>query len=169
MSLRLSDYDIPEEAAGLKDFMNQVLETVVSVFESYNMPLPTRRYWAIASTPVDCEQVTVSLVNLYLGLPGDQATTPLQCNSPKSAVVNIAISRPVATVTGSGKAPLGEKIQAGAEFAAYDAWILMDNLEQFDQWESAGNGMGVIATVATTPPQGGYLTTNMQLTLAVPG
>lgn len=46
---------------------------------------------------------------------------------------------------------------------AIDAWLLLDIASTFDTW-----GFGVIATVDTTEPQGGYQTTNLTVTVAVP-
>lgn len=168
MALDPSKYDLDEDATRLKDLLDQILEAVVSVYESARFPLPTRRYWTVGTAPTDCEQIVVSLVNLYLGAPGDQATVPLQCNAAKSAVVNIQISRPVPTVGQGGRPPSPESIQKAAEVSVIDSWLLMGNLEQFDLWGDGGPSLGVIATIAGTPPQGGYQTTSMQLTLAVP-
>ena len=37
-----------------------------------------------------------------------------------------------------------------------------------DQWDPTGYGLGVIATLDVIGPEGGYQTSNLQLTLAVP-
>ena len=51
--------------------MQAVLNQVITQYTSYNMPLPGRRYWTLGSPSVDCEQVTVSMLQMYLGSPGD--------------------------------------------------------------------------------------------------
>jgi hypothetical protein len=44
----------------------------------------------------------------------------------------------------------------------------MQSVNLFDMWEEGGFGVGVIATVDVPPPEGGFQTINMQLTMAVP-
>lgn len=163
---KLSDYDIETEAMRLRDNMNRVLETVVSVFESYNVPLPSRRYWTFGIPAVDCEQVVVSFVQTYLGRPGDQASEPRNCNEPRSFVVSISISRKQ-TLNKNGNPPTAEQIIADGEWQAVDTWTLMEAIQQFDTWNGYGRGLGVIATTMAEQPQGGYYTTTMQLTLGV--
>lgn len=169
MSTRaLSDYDIDPEAFNLRDALDKVLEVLVSVYESHGVPLPTRRYWTMGEPAVECEQAVVSFINLYLGAPGDEAAVPQRCNALRSMVVTIEIARPVPTGSKSGAAPTPEQIQGAAEWAAVDAWVLIDSMEQFDNWGGLARGPGVIATVDTPAPQGGFQTVRMQLTVAVP-
>jgi hypothetical protein len=44
----------------------------------------------------------------------------------------------------------------------------MDAVKLFDMWDQSGYGLGVIATVEITPPEGGFQSVTMNLTLAVP-
>jgi hypothetical protein len=44
----------------------------------------------------------------------------------------------------------------------------MESVNQLDQWDDAGYGVGVIATLEVTAPEGGFQTTDMVLTMAVP-
>lgn len=157
-----------EDATNLRDMMDGILERVEAVFQSYNVELPQRRYWTIGQPAIDCEQVVVSFIQMYLGAPGDEATTPQRCNMPRSAVVTISIARAVPIVGPNGRPPSPEKIQQAASVSTIDAWVLMDAVRLFDQWDGSGYGAGVIATVDITPPEGGFQTVNMNLTLAVP-
>ena len=157
-----------EDATNLRDMMDGILERVESVFQSYNVELPQRRYWTIGQPAIDCEQVVLSFIQMYLGAPGDEATTPQRCNVPRSAVVTISIARAVPIVGVNGRPPSPDKIQQAASVSAIDAWVLMDAVRLFDQWDGSGYGVGVIATVDITPPEGGFQTVNMNLTLAVP-
>lgn len=157
-----------EDATNLRDMMDGILERVESVFQSYNVELPQRRYWTIGQPAIDCEQVVLSFIQMYLGSPGDEATTPQRCNVPRSAVVTISIARAVPIVGVNGRPPSPDKIQQAASVSAIDAWVLMDAVRLFDQWDGSGYGVGVIATVDITPPEGGFQTVNMNLTLAVP-
>lgn len=157
-----------EDATNLRDMMNGILERVESVFQSYNVELPQRRYWTIGQPAIDCEQVVLSFIQMYLGAPGDEATSPQRCNVPRSAVVTISIARAVPIVGPNGRPPSPDKIQQAAAVSAIDAWVLMDAVRLFDMWDGSGYGVGVIATVDITPAEGGFQTVNMNLTLAVP-
>jgi hypothetical protein len=166
--VKLADYDIDEGALDLKVMMDGVLSRVVAIFESYGVPLPARRYWMMGQPAIDCEQIVVSFVQMYLGSPGDQANEPRRCNNPRSATLNIMISRQVPTVGTQGRAPLPEKISESSEIAAVDAWVLMQSINDLDQWDDTGYGLGVIATLSTDGPEGGYYTNNLEITMAVP-
>lgn len=160
---------VSDDAKNLAIFMQAVLDKVVSSFASYNMPLPFRRYWTLGAPAVDCEQVVVSLIQMYVGAPGDEATSPRRCSDPRSATINVSLSRQVPTVGQNGKAPSAETIESYAEICAYDAWILLDSAAQLDTWEPGGGyGVGVIATVEVNEPQGGYQTVTLTVTAAIP-
>lgn len=164
----IDNVGVLEDATNLRDMMNGILERVESIFQSYNVELPQRRYWTLGQPAIDCEQVVVSFIQMYLGAPGDEATSPQRCNVPRSAVVTISIARAVPIVGMNGRAPAPEKIQQSAEASMIDAWVLMDAVRLFDMWDGTGYGVGVIATVDVTPAEGGFQTVNMNLTLAVP-
>lgn len=164
----LDYYEVDPEAFHLRDALQGILDRVIAVFESYSVPLPTRRYWTMGTPATDCEQLVVNFVQMYLGSPGDEAATPQRCNVPRSAVVVISISRQIPIVGQSGKAPAGDKIQDYSEWSAVDAWVLMESVNLLDQWEEGGYGPGVIATLNSSEPQGGYQTINLQITLAIP-
>jgi hypothetical protein len=157
-----------EDATNLRDMMYGIVERVESVFQSYNVSLPSRKYWTIGQPVIDCEQLVVSFIQMYLGAPGDEAASPQRCNVPRSAVVSISIARAVPIVGPGGRPPAPEKIQEASATSAIDAWVLMDAVKLFDMWDGSGFGVGVIATVDVTPPEGGFQSVNMQLTLAVP-
>jgi hypothetical protein len=157
-----------EDATNLRDMMDGVLERVEAVFQSYNVELPKRRYWSIGQPAIDCEQVVVSFMQMYLGAPGDEATTPQRCHVPRSAVITISIARAVPIVGQNGRPPSEEKIQQSSAVSTIDAWVLMDAVKLFDMWDNTGYGLGVIATVEITPPEGGFQSVIMNLTMAVP-
>jgi hypothetical protein len=88
---------------------------------------------------------------------------------PRTAVLTISIARSVPTVGQNGRAPSGEKIEQASKMSAIDAWILMESINLFDQWDSNGGyGLGVIATVDVAEPEGGFQVVTMEVTLAVP-
>jgi hypothetical protein len=160
---------VSDDAKNLAVHMQTVLDKVVETYAAYNMPLPERRYWTMGEAAVDCEQVAVTFLQSYIGLPGDEATRPTPCNSPRSAVLNIQVSRTVPSAQRNGKPPLAADIEAHAEISAYDAWILMESLSALDTWGvTGGPGMGVIATVDAPAPSGGFQVVSLTMTSVVP-
>jgi hypothetical protein len=168
VALPLNINDVQEDARNLKEMMDGILEKVQSVFQSFNVNLPSRQYWTMGQPAIDCEQLVVSFAQMYLGAPGDQATTPQRCHVPRTAVVNVLLTRQIPTVGQSGKAPSGSKIEEASYSSAIDAWVLMESINLLDQWDDTGYGLGVIATLDMIGPEGGFTTVNLQLTLAVP-
>lgn len=157
-----------EEARALVELLSGVLDRTVAGFASYNVTLPTRQYWVMGPPAADCAQVVVAFIQSYLGPPGDEASRPQRCNSPRSAVLQVTVTREVPTVNSHGKPPTPEKIEAAAEISAMDAWILMEIAAELDGWDETNFGLGVIATVEAGAPEGGLQTSMLQLTLAVP-
>jgi hypothetical protein len=167
MSLSLNS--VADEAKNLAEMLQEVLNRVITTYDSYNMPLPPRRYWTLSTPAIDCEQIVVSLIQLYIGSPGDEANEPRRCNDPRSATINITIARSVPVVQQNGQPPSADVIQEASLAGAYDAWILLQSVNLFDAWEDYGSiGLGVIATVDADPAEGGLQVTRMTLTLAVP-
>ena len=160
--------DVSADALHLKNMMDGILSRIETVFQTYNVPLPSRRYWTMGEVAVDCEQVVVNFLQMYLGTPGDEQSAPQRCHVPRTATVVISISRPVATVGQNGRPPSGDKITESSYTSAIDAWVLMECIREFDMWDDSGYGLGVIATLDSSGPEGGFQTVNMQLTLAVP-
>jgi hypothetical protein len=160
--------DVDESALNLVQLMGGVLERAVAAFESYNVPVPNRRYWTMGQPIIDCEQLAVGFIQMYLGPPGDEASRPQRCNSPRSAVLQVSIARSIPVVSNHGKAPTPEKIQEGAEISAVDAWTLMQMAADLDGWDDGGFGLGVISTVEAPVAEGGLQVVNMQITLGVP-
>jgi hypothetical protein len=155
-------------ALNLKNLMDGVLEKTVEVFEEYNVPLPSRQFWTVGEPAIDCEQLVVSFIQTYLGLPGNQASEPQRCQAVRSVVLTISISREIPVVGVNGKAPTGDKIEEASRIAVVDAWMFMELINKLDQWEPGEFGLGVIATADSSGFDGGFQTTAMQLTMVVP-
>lgn len=159
---------VSPDVTNIVDFMDSVLERVVDTFESSNVPLPARQYWTVGQAAIDCEQLVVTLIQIYLGPPGDQASSPQRCNMPRTAVMSVTIAREIPTVGQNGRPPSAEKISQAAQISAIDAYTLMQAINLLDIWEDGGFGLGVIATADIAEPQGGFQTVNLQLTMAIP-
>lgn len=168
MPLSIDQYDIPKDALAIQRLLKRTLDRIVALYDSQGIPLPTRRFWTMGPASVDCEQVVVSFIQGYLGGPGDQASTPQRCGSaPRSAVIEVHISRDV-PIGQNGKAVAVDKIMAAADWSAIDAWVLLNNLDEFDRNEFGQPGLGIIATVMPqTAPQGGVRTTRLQVTMGI--
>lgn len=160
--------NVSEDSLNLKEMMEGVLEKVQTVFQSYNVELPNRCYWTMGSPAVDCEQLVVYFLQMYLGAPGAQIGEPQRCNVPRSATINVAISRATPIVSSNGRPPSPEKIELASSVQAIDAWVLMQSINSLDQWDDTGYGLGVVATLEASPPEGGFQTTTMTITMAVP-
>lgn len=159
---------VAEDALNLKQMLEGVLSRVENVFQSYNVELPRRRYWVMGRPAVDCEQVVVSFVQMYLGAPGAQVSLPQRCNVPRSATLEITISRETPVVGTNGRPPTSEKIEQASATTAIDSWVLMQSINSLDQWDESGYGVGVIATLEAGEPEGGFQTVTLQITMAVP-
>lgn len=160
---------VNEDARNLATFLQEVLNRVINIYDSFNMPLPARRYYTMATPVVDCEQLCVSLIQMYIGSPGDEATEPRRCSDPRSATLSIQVARQIPITQANGQPPRADDIQNAAEVSALDAWVLMESVYNLDAWASPGGyGLGIIATVDADPPEGGFQTTRMTITMAVP-
>jgi|688.fasta_scaffold435120_2 hypothetical protein len=160
--------NVNNDALSLKTFMDAVLDKIVETYADYNVPLPTRQFWTMGDPAIDCDQLCVSFVQMYLGLPGDEASQPQRCTQPRTAVLTVSLSREIPVVGSNGKAPTADKIQEGSEIAAVDAWMFMELINKLDQWEPGEFGMGVIATAEAATAEGGFQTMRMQVSMVVP-
>ena len=88
---------------------------------------------------------------------------------PRSVVVLITVARLIPVVSTGGRPPAAVAIEDAARISAIDAWILLQSINDLDQWdESSGFGLGTIGTLEIPPPEGGYQLVTLQLTMAVP-
>ncbi len=158
----------PRDAKALANFLQDILDRAIRVYESFSMPIPERRYWTLGEPAVDCEQLVVAFIQMYLGAPGDEATEPRKCRDPRSATVHVRVSRKVPTVGAGGQAPSAAAIQEYSQLVAYDAWCLMESAADLDAWTDSFPGLGVISTVEVAAPEGGFHTTVLTLTAAIP-
>lgn len=159
---------VSSDAKNLSNLLSGVLSRVVNSYASYNMPLPSRQYFTMGEAALDCEQLVVSFVQAYVGSPGDEANQPRRCNDPRSASLNIIVTRAIPVVGQGGRPPSAETIQSASEIIAYDAYILLDSAANFDTWDDGGFGLGVIATVESRTAEGGLQSTVLTVTTAIP-
>jgi hypothetical protein len=157
------------EARALSQLMTDVLTAIENTYLSAGVSLPDRRYWLMGEPVVDCEQLTVGFIQACIGPPGDEASTPQNCDAVKTAVLQVQVWRCVPVAGPKGKQPMASAIQSAATPLAIDAYLLLDSSRSMEMWDPMGGpGMGVIATVETIPAQGGYEGVTLNLTLAIP-
>ncbi len=151
-----------EDTETLYDRMVDVLDTVVGTFESYGIAIPSRQYITFGGTAHDCEQITASTIQMYLGPPGDQAAGPQPCNGPRSAVIQLQLVRCLPTYNArnsKGVDPVEQ--EAMTKKQAIDCWVMLQASTQFEHYQS------VIADVSVTDPEGGYQAVVLNLVMAV--
>lgn len=156
------------EVRSLNDLLDGIVERVVAGYEQAGVDLPARRYWTLQIPVADCEQMVVSFIQAYIGPVGDEAASPQRCESPRTAVCDVQVIRCVPGLQARGRAPTSEQIENASRALAIDAWLLLDLSASMDQWDVAGPGMGVIATVDAQEPAGGFQSITLHLTLAIP-
>lgn len=145
--------------------LDELLERVVSAFSAAGVQLPERRFWSVGEQPVDCEQLVISLSRTYTGTPGDEATTPQQCNNSVTAEVTVAVWRCIPTPTGR-RTPSPREMSSAWKQLTIDGWVMQDAAAQnaFDLW----GGSGTVSTLEFSNAQGGYQAAVMTLEFAVP-
>lgn len=157
------------EARSLVTLMTRVLDSVVNIYASTGVALPDRRYWLLGTPVVDCEQVTVSFIQGYVGPPGDEASLPQHCDAPRTAVLQVQVHRCVPVANAKGRAPTPKAISDASEALAIDLFLLLESAASLESWDMGGGpGLGVIATVEATEPQGGFQGAVLNLTTAIP-
>jgi hypothetical protein len=140
-----------------------VLAAIVSAYKAHGIDLPARRYTAVGEPVNDDEQLVVSYLQHYQGLPGDQASVPQPCNVPQSAVLTVSLVRCIPSVDGRNRPPTAADMQAAYEALMVDAQVLVDVLVETDPY-----GLGTIVTCEVGSISGGVATIVAQTVLAIP-
>lgn len=160
------DWSDPDIIVGRIDWvMDRILQSVEERFEFYGIELPSLRYKHMGEITHDCEQVTVALVQVYLGPPGDQAVGPQPCDGPRSGVFQVEVTRcyndgssknlKAARSTAVDPAIVNEYSASRAK----DLWILLDSSKFLPDYHA------VIADAALTDPQGQFQSAILNLTV----
>lgn len=138
--------------------MDSILNAVEETFTSFGIDLPALRYLTMEEPVHDCEQVTVTCLQAYLGPPGEQADTPQPCSGPRSAVFQVEVVRCVDDGTptnlrqrSGSTAPDPEKASEYARQRTRDIWALLwvpNNIPDYNQ--------SIIADVSATEMSGKF-------------
>jgi hypothetical protein len=127
--------------------MHSILYSVEQTFDTYGIELPPLRYLTLGNLPShDCEQVTVSFLQSYLGSPGIQEEGPQRCDGPRSGVFHVEVVRCVPQAiegylgrggsTGS-TGPDPDEMYAYTKSRGRDLWALLDSAGGLDQYNMA--------------------------------
>lgn len=148
--------------------MDTIMNCVEETFAGYGIELPALRYLTFATPSHDCEQVTVSMIQAYLGPPGDQAAGPQPCSGPRSGIFQVEIVRCITDgveknlrARNGSTAPDVDKISAYARLRTKDAWALLEVPNHFSDYN------GAIADVSVTEPQGKFQAVVLNLVVQI--
>lgn len=156
-----SDIDV------LSEMLFTALDSVESTFDQAHVDLPERRYIAWGGVAVDCEQLTVSLIQAYPGVPGGSPDQPVRCEGPRTAVIAVQLMRCAPQPAGPrATKPAVESENSTTTQLARDAWLLLNAAGVFDVAGSWGSG--IIAEVTAAQPQGGFVGSVLTLTAQIP-
>lgn len=154
------------------DLANHVLDVIRSRFAEYEVELPVRQFVQIGgrgSAVHEGEQLSVSMEQVYSGLPGDQSANPTKCTDPMTVVFGIELVRCVPTPSSGGRStkpvPVStEKIEETAKIQSMDAQILMEAglIAAESTWLKGG-----MADVTAGTPEGGLQALVMSLILVL--
>lgn len=139
-----------------------LLASIESAFTTHTITLPARRYVTIGTPVNDDEQLVVSYVQHYQGVPGDEADGPQPCHVPQSAVFTVNLVRCIPTEDARNRPPTAADIQAASEALMVDAYVLGNVLVNTDP-----AGFGTIVTCEVGNISGGLATIVAQTVLGI--
>ena len=135
----------------LVTFVEHCFNSVVQTFDEHGVDLPKRRYWTVGAAAADCEQMVVTVLQVFWGNPGIPPTEPVRCSQPRSMTLGVQILRDAA-VAGprSSSGPSAEAIMSKAIAPPADTEILMEAVATWDR-----TGIGVVSTFDALDAEGG--------------
>jgi hypothetical protein len=143
-----------------------VLDTVVATFESVGIALPNRQEITVGDLVVDNEVLGVMFGGVHVGPPANEVSQPYRGNQPRTALFDIQLWRTVDTGEGGARGytpPKTSRVISQAKTAMLDAWYLLEAAYRCDQMN-----VGVVATTAPLPPQGGLQGIALSMSVQVP-
>lgn len=143
--------------------LQDVLQAVNDTWIEAGIDLPARQYIHLGAAAMDCEQVTVQLLQVFLGSPGVPPGTAVKCESVRSAMIRINIIRKAPTLGQRGQVPDADALSDAAITFSRDLWLLLTAISKLDRV-----GGGVLADVEPIDPQGGYAGAGLNLTITIP-
>lgn len=123
------------EYGDLNRTLEHIRDTITAFFASAGVTLPSRRYvntGADGSVAYDCEQLTVTASQIYLGVPGEPSFQPTGCmlNMSGDFIIELVRCAPIPKETKRNPdkidLPSVEKMQQAALSRSVDAQILLE-------------------------------------------
>ena len=142
----------------------ELLNEINATYADAGLLLPTRQYVTAGSNQEivhDCEQLVVTIVQAYNGLPGAQVQQPTGCEGPRSSVFTVELVRcqPLPQLGRGGTGIISpQEYEDAAKVQATDMWLLMDAGLKFSQADFNDRYIQPGGLVDTTvgPERGGY-------------
>lgn len=125
--------------------------------EAPAVDLPDRRYVTTGSPAFDCEQVTVTIPQLFTGLPGSAYVGPLVPGVTSAVELQVSVIRCVPTMDDGGNPPDTTDLETSAQELLIDADLLRAAM-----FEAKKDGVFdtcndvVIAETIAYGPEGGF-------------
>lgn len=150
--------------------MKEIRSTIVSLFASAGVTLPVRQYTTTggdATVPYDCEQLTVTVGQIYLGMPGEPSFQPTGCmlNMSGDFIVELVRCAPIAAPSKRNPdkivAPTVEEMQAATLIRAIDAQILLEAAY------AVPSTQGVVASIEFAGANGAMQAVIMRLSCSI--
>lgn len=104
-----------EDVDDILDTAENILAIINEVYAEAGVDLPARQFfYAGATYPHECEQVSVGFLQHYSGSPGDQAQEPTRCQNPRTAVYAVEVVRNCAPTLEAAQSPSTGRRQGNA-------------------------------------------------------
>lgn len=161
----------PSSVDDLVKTVRAVRENVLAAMEAFSRPVPRRVYMLGGPSAWDCEQLTFSVMQAYLGPPGDQAAGPVPCDGPWSVVVTVQLVRTCVPAPSrrSGQPDDAAIDKFASDMDDYTGELLRDAQALLASAQSAGRWSQAIADVSISEAQGKYQAVVLNYTTAVGG
>lgn len=149
--------------------LERLHNSIITTFNEKGVGLPVRQYFAAgdeAQNAWDCEQLTLNVTQVYLGIPGTPTIQPRGCDLAMNAdfVVQLVRCVPQPTTIRSGSAlrpPSAAALTEMTHVQGIDASILLESVFNMRF------GGGLIASVSFTGVQGEYQATILTISASL--
>lgn len=144
--------------------MENIVDSIVQVYTDAEESVPDRHVLSVGLAPHDCEQINVSLDQLYIGGPGDQAEQPMRCEAPRTVSFTVQIVRCIPTPVSRAASVTPEAQGLSTQQLATDFWLLLEGLMAAE----AVQFLGALADVTASPPSGAYQAVQSSFVVGIP-
>lgn len=144
--------------------MQNIVDSIVQVYQDAEVSVPDRHVLSVGVAPHDCEQINVSLEQLYIGGPGDEAEQPMRCDAPRTVGLTVQIVRCIPTPSGRGHSVTPEAQSLSVGVLAADFWLLMEGIMAAE----SVNFLGALVDISASPPSGAFQAVQANVVVGIP-